>query len=341
MKLKVIQVSESAFSVKGHGVHTAFVETVNAVRKQPNINTLVNSSQSADIRHIHTVGLYSLVQLLFRDGKKVVSAHIVPDSLIGSLRFAKSWAWLAKLYLRFFYNHADAVIAVSDDTKNDLLRLGVKAPVYVIYNMIDTTRYARNDRSRSEARHNLGLDEKSWIVASNGQVQPRKRVDTFIRLAKELPDMHFVWIGGIPFKGAAANYEKMKKLMVTAPKNVTFTGVIDLEKVCEYLHASDVFAMLSEQETFGLAIVEAAASGLPVVLRDISDYDKTFRPYGVMCGEDDFAGKLRQLKDDKAFYEKMLASAEKLANTYDSETVTRELVKLYEELSGDVKFLAR
>ena len=121
--MKVVQVSESEFSVQGHGVHTAFVETTNALRRQPDIEVVVNSREPADIRHIHTVGMYAWRQLLFGKGKKIISGHIVPDSLVGSLRLAKGWKGMASWYLKYFYNRADAVIAVSDATRDELQRI--------------------------------------------------------------------------------------------------------------------------------------------------------------------------------------------------------------------------
>lgn len=330
--MKVVQISESEFTVQGHGVHTAFVETVNGLKKFDDVTLYINSDEQADICHIHTVGFYALRKLLFGSGKKVVSAHIVPDSLVGSLRWARAWRGLAALYLRFFYNHADAVIAVSDATKETLIELGVKKPITVIYNMVDTSQYAATTKERLEARKALGFSRDDWIVVSNGQVQPRKRVDTFIELARALPTMQFVWVGGIPFKAAAAKYEQMKKLMKSAPKNVHFTGVVKLNEVKKYLHAANVFVMLSDQETFGLAIVEAATSGLPLVLRDIHDYDTTFRSDALIGTDQTFKKLLLDLQADTSVYKTMVEKSAALAQRYDCVTITRQLVALYEEL---------
>lgn len=330
--MKVVQISESAFTVQGHGVHTAYIETLEALKKVPGITVTTNDKLPADIRHIHTIGTYALWQLLFLKGKKIVSAHIVPDSLVGSLRGASWWKGLAAWYLKFFYNLADAVIAVSDETKQDLLKLGVKTPIYVIYNMINTEAYRPQKDSKRNARKKLGFRDDDWIIVSNGQVQPRKRVDIFVNLASEMPKDKFAWIGGIPFKAAAASYESMKKIMTEAPKNVQFTGVIDPTEVKDYFHAADVFIMPSDQETFGLAIVEAAASDLPVVLRDTPDYDKTFRSFSLLCSEDGFVETLRRLRNDQKLYDEMVEKSRQLARKYDSKTIVKDLVKLYKKV---------
>lgn len=326
--MRVVQVSESEFTVQGHGVHTAFLETTNGLRKI-GVEVLVNKFKKADVRHFHTFGPYALLQLMF-PGKKVISAHVVPDSLVGSIGGAKYWLPLATRYLRWYYNRARAVIAVSDSTKKALEEFGVKKPIHVIYNMVDTGWYKTTAAGKAAARRELGYAENEWIVIGNGQVQPRKRVDTFLKLAKALPDMTFVWVGGIPFKHLADDYAEMLAVMKNPPKNVRFTDVITREQVRLYTQAADVFVMPSDQETFGLAIVEGAAAGLPVVLRDIADYDQTFRGNALMCSDDEaFQKALVELRDDKKLYEKMQLESAKLAERYDSTKIAKQLVELY------------
>lgn len=329
--MKVVQISESEFSVQGHGVHTAYIETVAALRAQPDVEVATNTFAAADVRHINTVGIYSLVQLLVGRGVKIVSAHVVPNSFVGSLVGAKYWLWAAKIYLRWFYNRARTVIAVSDATKNELLRLGVKRPISVVYNMIDTSRYTHSTIEHQRLRQKFGFTASDIVVVSNGQVQPRKRVDTFLKIAAELPEYKFVWVGGIPFGRAADDYAAMQRLMQTAPTNVIFTGVVPLDQVREYFAAADIFVMPSDQETFGLAIVEAAASGLPVILRDIADYDQTFRDDAVMCAEDDFVRAVTRLATDPTYYKEMTTHAARIAARYDSRQVSDQLIAVYRD----------
>ena len=331
-KLRIAQVSESAFSVQGHGVHTAWVETVRGLKQLDDVTIIENGWTSADIRHIHTFGAYGLLQLLFGRGRKVVSAHVVPASLVGSIVGSKYWLGLMTSYLRWFYNRADVLIAVSDETRRALEAMGVKTRVEIIYNMVDTSRYAVTSKGKAAARKKYGIAPDAFVVIGNGQVQPRKRVDTFVAMARQLPDMRFIWVGGMPFGKAAAESANMQRLIDTAPANVLFTGVVPLDEVREYLAAGDVFVMTSQQETFGLAIVEAAASGLPIVLRDLPDYDQTFRPDAVMCNENEFAEAAQKLRADPKYYRSMQTAAKRIAHRYDSHTIARQLVTVYKTL---------
>lgn len=327
--IRVTQVSESTFTVKGHGVHTAFIETVNALKKRPGVEVKVNSFGSTDITHVHTIGLYSLSFLLFNSGRKVVSAHIVPDSLIGSLIGAKFWLPLARVYLRWFYNRAHMVLAVSDSTKRELRAMGVKRPIKILYNMVDTDNYATSPQERARMRKKLKIADTAWVVVGNGQVQPRKRVDSFLAAARACPDMQFIWVGGMPFGKLAAENSAMKQMFVDAPGNVHLTGVIELEAVRQYYAAADVFWLPSSQETFGLVVVEAAASGLPVMLRDIPDYKETFGDCALMETDETFVTTLKRLRDDKTYYEHAAKRSANIAKKYGSERGVERLLELY------------
>lgn len=330
MKINVI--SESAFGIQGHGVHTAFLEHIACLEKHSGVAVVSNSREKADVVHVHTVGTYALRKLLFASGKKVVSAHVIPESFLGSLVGAQFWVPVARHYLRWFYNRADAVIAVSDDTKKKLLTMGVVKPIHVVYNTIDTSKYHTDEARKKLARKELDIKADEWIVIGAGQVQPRKRIDTFIETALALPEARFIWVGGMPFGKVAAEYSGMQRIMESAPPNVTFSDIVPFEEMRHYYQAADVFFLPSAQETFGLVVVEAAAAGLPVVLRDIPDYAETFRGDAVMATDGTFADELLKLKTDKKYYEAMKVAAGRIAKRYDSKAGAEVLMKLYKSL---------
>lgn len=332
--LSISVVSESEFTVQGHGVHTAYKELTSALEARDDCSVVVNRGGAADITHVHTVGLYALRRVLFDRSKKVVSAHIVPASLVGSLVGARLWLPLARLYLRWFYNRADLLFAVSDETRRELLQLGVKKPIEIVYNLIDTSRYETSRADRLRAKRLLKMSPDSWMVVGAGQVQPRKRVDEFVAAARALPDIQFVWVGGMPFGKLAAEHGAMKALIERAPDNFQCTGVIDHASVKTYYQAADVFWLPSEQETFGLVVVEAAAAGLPVVLRDIPDYNETFRGAAVMVH--DAAGAveaIERLRTDPEEYQKMVELGRKnIAQRFDATAGAETVVAHYRRL---------
>lgn len=331
-------VSESEISVRGHGVHTAYLELTNALQDKDDCDVVVNQflrPLKADITHIHTIGLPSLLKLFFGSGKKVISAHVVPASLVGSIAGAHVWLPVAKAYMKFFYRRGDKVLAVSNMVAKILENdLGVKREkIAVLYNTIDTSNYYTTPSDKKAVREKLGIKAKDFVVVGNGQIQPRKRFDSFVNMAKHLPDVKFIWVGGIPFKNVGADYKKMQGLIDNVPTNVKVTGVIELDQVKAYLQAADIFVLPAEQENHPMAVIEAAAAGLPIVLRDIPEYDDTFADDFMRSDSDNaFVGAIRKLREDKNTYAKYKKGAEAIAKRFDSKAGAEKLIKIYEEL---------
>lgn len=333
-KLRIAQISESEFTIQGHGVHTAYRELTAALKKRDDVEVYVNKDapDNVDITHIHTVGTYALQHLLKAGSKKVVSAHVVPDSFVGSLIGAKLWLPYAKWYLRWFYNKADLLFAVSDETKRELTELGVTKPIEIVYNQVDTARYATTESDKAEARKKLGIKADDWVVVGAGQVQPRKCVHDFVDTARKMPDTRFIWVGGMPFGRLAAEFGDMQRMMDTAPANVIFTGIVDMGDVKQYYQASNVFWLPSKQETFGLVVIEAAAAGLPIMLRDIPDYAETFASDALLVKPGSEVETLRKLRSDKKFYAGAKKRAGFIAKRFDSKTIIEQVIELYRGL---------
>lgn len=333
-KLKVNMVSESTFTVQGHGVHTAFLEMTHVLARRPDIDVIINKfRRGADITHIHTFGPYSLLHLLFGPGKKVVSVHVVPDSLIGSIIGAKQLYNIARRYMKFFYNKADLLLAVSGMVESTLRsQLGVTKPVAVLYNTIDTKMYATTPADKLAARKALDIPVDAHVIITSAQIQPRKRFDIFCKIAAELPNSHFIWIGGMPFKQFGADYKIMQQLRDDCPPNVCVTGVIDHPNVKQYLQVADVFFLPSDQENHPMSVIEAAATGLPIVVRDIPEYDDTFKKDVIRGHDDTFATIIERLFTDAAFKKTATKGAASIAKRFDSQASGEQLVTIYKTL---------
>ncbi len=335
-KLRVNIVSESEISVQGHGVHTAYEEMASSLEKLSDVQVIrghFGEQVDCDIVHLHTVGPRTFRKLFQRNVKVVISAHVVPDSFVGSLVFARFWKIFAVWYLRWFYNRADLLLAVSDQTAKELRDMGVKAPIEIMYNSIDTAKYKSGSISRAKMRHDLDIPKDAFVVIGAGQVQPRKRVDSFVAAARALPDVHFIWVGGMPFGKIAADNKAMQRMIDNPPVNMHFAGIVPLDQMSSYYHAADMFWLPSEQETFGLVAIEAAASGLPIMVRDIADYDNTFGPESVRARNDaDFTRQIQKLRNDHRYYAKYKSLSQAIAQKFDSKQSAVRLVGLYRKL---------
>ncbi len=333
-------VSESEISVQGHGVHTAYEEMASALEKRDDVELIrgkFGELIDCDVIHFHTIFQRTWRKLFQKGPKKVVSAHIVPASFIGSIILAKYWSFAARWYMSWYYNRADKVLAVSGmvaEALNSELKVP-KSKIETFYNTIDMGRYVSTDKERQSSRKKFSLSDNSFMVLGNGQVQPRKRLDIFVKMAKALPDVRFIWIGGIPFKKLGADYNHMQKLMNNIPKNMTITGVIDHKLVRDYIIAADVFCLPAEQENHPMCVLEAASANLPIILRDIPEYHDTFKKDAILCTDDTFVDAVKRLKSDKKFYKDQQEKTKAIAGRFDSSVAAKRLVKIYNDLINE------
>jgi 1,2-diacylglycerol-3-alpha-glucose alpha-1,2-galactosyltransferase len=329
--LAVNLVSETVDGSHGHGVHTAFLQT-RAALEHAGVDVRVNARAGCDIVHIETMGLRSLRLLLGTRQRVVVTAHIVPGSLVGSFVLAQVWLPFGALYIRVFYSLADELLAVSPEVVDGLegMRLGV--PVRLVPNAIDVARFRPQPGWREDVRAELGISGDGFVVVCAGQVQPRKGVRGFIDIARAMPDVAFVWVGGMPFKRLTSHYRETLRTVAEAPANCHFVGDVPYEDMPRYYAAADCLFFPSVQETFGLVIVEAAATGLPLVLRDLPTYRPLFGDAYLGGGDDAFADLLTALRDDPALRAEYAGRAREMASRFDIAQQGRSLLDTYDEV---------
>lgn len=334
-KLSINIVSESEFTVQGHGVHTAFLEHVAAMKQIATRQVFINTSQTTDFVHAHTVGPYSWRALRrVPRSRRIITAHIIPDSLVGSLKGGKSLHFFAKSYLKWFYNQASLVIAVSEEVATELARLGVRSRIVVIPNGVNLTKIKPDPNLRRRMRRKLSIPDGTLAVIGNGQIQPRKRFDSFTAAAEVLPETKFVWIGGMPFGAIGSNYKQMQALVKSAPNNVVVTGLLERPAALDHMQAGDVFFLPSAQENHPLAVLEAAALHLPVVLRDIPEYKTSFAEFAELGDDTSFAKIIKQLeRPTKAA--RARRQAHKIAQRYNIIELTKQVDDLYSSLVED------
>lgn len=334
--LTVNMVSESDITVQGHGVHTAYDEIASALEARSDIAVIrgdFGAHTDCDVVHFHTIGSNTWRKLFQRGPKKVVTAHVVPASFVGSIKLAKYWLFAARWYMQWYYNRADKVLAVSGTVAGILEKeLHVpKTKIETFYNTVDMAKYAPKPGERDRAREKLGIAKDAFVVLGNGQVQPRKRLDIFTTMAQALPDIQFIWVGGIPFGQLGASYSSMKDAMSNTPPNFTVTGMIPHDEVLAYLHAADVFCLPAEQENHPMCVLEAAGAGLPIVLRDLPEYDDTFAHDALRCSDDTFVEAIASLRN-KETYDAWRQKSARIADRFDSTSAAQRYVTLYKSL---------
>lgn len=182
---------------------------------------------------------------------------------------------------------------------------------------VDTTLFAPTKR-RAEWRERLGLDDRVGILCVS-RLAPEKGIDVILAAFARLralvgPDRARLIIAGTGPEEAA--------LRAAAPPDVVFLGTLDRERDLPSLYAScDVFAFASLTETLGLVVLEAMASGLPVVATPALGVAETLRDdhNGIAVPPRDpeaMANALARLVEDVARRARLAAGAMETATTF-------------------------
>lgn len=140
---------------------------------------------------------------------------------------------------------------------------------HLIPNGVDFQRLERLP-SRGDARQELGIRDDRPLLLFVGKVIPIKRLEWLLETVRRLPDARAIIVGGYNEEGYGDHYYRnLVRSFAGVMDRVTFTGEVPWEKVGKYLAAADIFAFPSSFEGMPNAVLEAMATGLPVVASDI------------------------------------------------------------------------
>jgi len=118
----------------------------------------------------------------------------------------------------------------------------------------------------SDTRRRLGLPMNRPLLLNVGRLVPQKNQDVLIRALASLPGAHLALAGGGP---DGDRYQALASELGVADR-VHFLGARTPEEVADLYSACDLFVFPSVWETFGLAAVEAAIAGIPMVVADLA-----------------------------------------------------------------------
>ena len=187
------------------------------------------------------------------------------DTLLGAER-AKLCVYIAhgegpwtKGLLDRSRKRCDHVIAVSRRVKQAVCD---GFPTTVIYNGVDMARVAQR-RSRREVRRRFHFGEHDFVVGYVGRFSQEKQLDLLIRAVSKLPPRFKLLLVG--WGHLKARLLELANELI--PGRYAFTG--GSQYLGDYYRAMDAFALVSNQEGFSLALLEAMMCRLPVVVTPV------------------------------------------------------------------------
>lgn len=332
-----INMFSAADSVKGQGVGSAYNELMNllATRLKDEFDVSVNSYRRVDLTHYHTINFsYYLSTFMPHRGRKIGYVHFLPETLEGSLKIPQPFRSIFYKYVIAFYRRMDHIVVVNPTFIPKLVAAGIPAEkVTYIPNFVSRKEfYPVKETQKRVLRQQYHYDEHRFTVLGIGQIQERKGLFDFIKLARNNPDLQFIWAGGFSFGRMTDGYAALKKVVDDPPANLSFPGIVDRQKLVDYYNLADLFLLPSFNELFPMSVLEAFSTGTPVLLRDLDLYQ------AIIAGDyqpaKDYAAmnrELRQLVQDPAalqhWHERSLAAADR----YSEEHLAEIWRKFYQE----------
>lgn len=211
-----------------------------------------------DVVHIHGLGFFSdiLTVTRFFHRKPLVL------STLGGVFHTGSHALLKQAYFNFWckltMKGVSRIIAVSKSDEKIFSKFSnvTHIPVGISFGKFASLR----------------KKEEENTLLFVGRISKNKRIDNLIRtvsfLKKQVPGIKLLIVGG-DWEGIKNELEGMVSRLGLRD-NVVFAGRVDEKELLNYYSRSQLFVTASEFESFGITVLEAMASGMPVVLNDIS-----------------------------------------------------------------------
>lgn len=236
--------------------------------------------------------------------------------------------------IKRFANHCDAIIVPTTSAEDYLRIIGVKKPIFVQPTGIEYERFAHvNPSDVLAVRSTLGIGDGVPVLISVSRLSQEKNIlfmlDGLKLLADRGVDFHFLLIG-------EGHYRKQIQAHIQALSldgKVTLVGAIPPDQIATYCHIADLFVFASRSETQGMVVLEAMASGLPVVVVRSSGIDdivqQEYTGFKTAPNTNSWAQQVEALIESPELRRKLGSHASDFAQRHSIEQFTTSITRVY------------
>lgn len=263
----------------------------------------IYASIKPDVVHLHSSKIGVLGRLAFPPEKIVYSIHGFDSIRLAHRKFLP----LEKLLKK----RCKAIVLASDYDKKNIINEGIENNLYVVYNGVY--------KPKLETGLSIeGTKNYSKVVMCIARISPQKRFESYLEIAKILPDYAFVWIG------ADKDYQNL-------PTNVFCLQSVPNAK--KFIQIADIFVLPTNYEGVPIVIIDALSYGKPVISSDVGGISEIVRNdsngYVLDNNNESFAEKIKYILENDEVYERFSKKSEEIF--YKSLTI-EEMVNQYEKI---------
>ncbi|MEO0139531.1 MAG: glycosyltransferase family 4 protein [candidate division WOR-3 bacterium] len=295
----------------------------------PRINLYVKEilrNNGFDIVHIHgqVAPTLPILALKYSNSINVITFHAAYRKNI----LAKTF----KPYIKGYFSRINGFIAVSPAAIEPILKHFGNIDYRIITNGVDVEKFNPN---KKPLQHLMGYKNILFV----GRPEPRKGLRFLINamtiILSKVPNARLIVVGSGPLLGY------YKSLVPEEIKDrVLFEGAVDSDVLPRYYRSADVFVSpATRSESFGMVLLEAMASGVPVVATNNEGYR-----YVVKDGENgllsepenevDLANKIIRVLTDENLRQRLISNGLETAKRFSWKNIAKEVEGYYLELMG-------
>ena len=227
--------------------------------------------------------------------------------------------------------NANSVIALTEDMKGKMQSICLKE-ILVIPNGLNLKNF--KNILKGVARKKLNIKREDRVIIFTGTLHSVKGVNYLIQ------GMDIIKQKGIKAKlllvGDGEDREALMRLTeeLELEQDITFAGRVSNEKVPEYMFASDVFVLPSLSESFGIVILEAMASQLPIIATNVGGLPEIVKEgvNGFLVppkNPDELAKKIILILQNDELRHNMSKNNAELAKDYEWDVIVEKIEQVY------------
>lgn len=291
--------------------------------------------EKLDILHVHYAMPHAISAILARDIAKrnvkiITTLHGTDITVLGMDKTFKPM-------IKYGIEKSDRVTAVSKDLAEQTKQvIGVKRDIDVVYNFVNEDDYYKKERDHLKKQYGIEDNERILIHISNFRKVKRIQdvIKTFALIHKEI-DAKLILVGDGPESPTA--FDLVEKLGIS--EKVLFLG--RQKNISDLLSISDLKLLMSEQESFGLVLLEAMACKVPAIgtrvggIPEVIKHEET--GYLVELGDVEQAAKyaVQLLGNSNLLSEFKEKAYEHGKANFHSETILNHYLRIYKEVLRD------
>lgn len=288
-----------------------------------------------DVIHAHSffgVGLEALAAGGWLSIPVIGTNH---TTVTGFAPYIPFGAQRANAYVAWFYNRCDHITAPSRSVFEEMGACRLARPRTTVSNPIDTTLFRPpRDDERDTLRERFALSGQTITYA--GRLGPEKNIEPLLRAVAALRDRGV--FADLVIAGHGSHEAALRALAASLriTPQVRFLGTLAQDALADLLRASDIFCIMSTSETQSMVMLQAMASGVPVVAADtraLPEYVDADN--GVLVDPRDFAGLAQAFADLLAAPDRrrrLGMAGRQRAERYNVEAVTDQWEALYQSV---------